>query len=44
MEIEIEGGFRVKINQKDNACSVIESPKTTGTIFVPFFFEHENQS
>ena len=44
MEIDIEGGLRVKISQKDNICSVIESPKATGTIFVPHFVEHENQS
>ncbi|KAK8834498.1 hypothetical protein M9Y10_032643 [Tritrichomonas musculus] len=44
MEIEIEGGLRVKINQKDNTCSVIESPKAKDTIFVPHFVEHENQS
>ncbi|KAK8853734.1 hypothetical protein M9Y10_016277 [Tritrichomonas musculus] len=44
IEIEIEGRLRVKINQKDKTSSVIESPKATGTIFVPHFVEHENEN
>lgn len=43
MEIEIEGGLRVKLNQNDNTSSIIESPKASGTVFIPKFVEYENQ-
>ena len=42
MEIEIEGGLNVKINQKNNTASIIKSPKAKGTVFIPRFVEFEN--
>lgn len=34
MEIEIDCGLRVKINQNDNVSSVIKSPNASGTVIV----------
>ena len=42
MEIEIDGGLRVKINDKTKTASIIRSPKATGIILVPRFAEHNN--
>ena len=35
MEIEVENGLMVKINEKNNTASVIESPKASGTVLIP---------
>lgn len=43
MEIEIGGGLRVKINQKDCTSFIIESPEATGNVFIPQFAVYEGE-
>ncbi|KAK8897753.1 hypothetical protein M9Y10_015718 [Tritrichomonas musculus] len=42
MEIDIEGGLRVSINEKDKTASIIESPKATGIVLIPKFAKYNN--
>ena len=43
MEIEIKGGLKVKINQKNDTCSIIKSSKDTRNVFIPRFAEYEEK-
>ena len=43
MEIEIDGNIRLALNKKDHTSSVIESPKATGSIFIPRFVEYKKE-
>lgn len=43
LEITIDGGLRVKINQNDSTASVIKSPEVKGTVIVPRFVEHDDK-
>ena len=39
---EIKDGLMVKINELDKTASIVESPKASGNIFIPSFYEKEN--
>ena len=42
MMFEIKDGLMVKINESDKTASITKSPKATGNICVPCFYEKEN--
>ena len=42
MEFEIKDGLMVKVNEINNTASISESPKATGSILIPTFFENNN--
>ena len=42
MEFEIKDGLMVKIDESDNTASITNSPKATGNIFIPHFFEKDS--
>lgn len=35
MEVEIENGFKLKINKKNKTATLIEIPEDTKSLFVP---------
>ena len=41
MELEIEGGLRVAINEKYKTASIIRSPKATGIVLIPRFAKYK---
>ena len=40
MEIEIEGGLRVAINEKDKTASITRLPKATGIVLITRFAKY----
>ncbi|KAK8876034.1 hypothetical protein M9Y10_006218 [Tritrichomonas musculus] len=43
MEFEIKDGLIVKIDESNNTASITQSPKATGNIFIPRFYEKGNK-
>ncbi|KAK8865150.1 hypothetical protein M9Y10_010684 [Tritrichomonas musculus] len=43
MIFEIKDGLMAEISEYDNTATIVHSPKATGNIFIPHFFEKDNK-
>ena len=44
MEIELDNGLRLRLNNKNHTSSIIPSPKVSENVFVPSFVKYQDMN